>query len=73
MSVRRVMGIETEYGISQPGDPSANPMLMSGRVVTAYARSMGLRSGQTGWDYADEAPLQDARGFAMNRAFADPC
>ena len=72
MSVRRVMGIETEYGISQPGDPSANPMLMSGRVVTAYARSMGLRSGQTGWDYADEAPLQDARGFAMNRAFADP-
>ncbi|RYG76210.1 proteasome accessory factor PafA2 [Yimella sp. RIT 621] len=72
MSVRRVMGIETEYGISQPGDPSANPMLMSGRVVTAYARSVGLRSGQTGWDYADEAPLQDARGFAMDREFADP-
>ncbi|GAA3685165.1 proteasome accessory factor A [Yimella lutea] len=72
MSVRRVMGIETEYGISQPGDPSVNPMLMSGRVVTAYARSMGLRSGQTGWDYADEAPLQDARGFAMDREFADP-
>ena len=72
MSVRRVMGMETEYGISQPGDPSANPMLMSGRVVTAYARSMGLRSGQTGWDYADEAPLQDARGFAMDREFADP-
>ncbi|MBD2760348.1 proteasome accessory factor PafA2 [Yimella sp. cx-573] len=70
--MRRVMGIETEYGISQPGDPSANPMLMSGRVVTAYARSLGLRAAQGGWDYADEAPLQDARGWAMDREMADP-
>lgn len=72
MTVRRVMGIETEYGISQPGDPSANPMVLSGRVVTAYARELGLRAAQTGWDYADEAPLQDARGWAMDREFADP-
>ncbi|GAB3583592.1 depupylase/deamidase Dop [Calidifontibacter terrae] len=71
MTVRRVMGIETEYGILQPGDPAANPMLMSGRVVTAYARAQGLRSAQTGWDYSDEAPLQDARGWAIDRSMAD--
>jgi len=42
MTVRRVMGIETEYGICAPGDPHANPMVLSGTVVTAYARARGL-------------------------------
>ena len=41
MTVRRVMGIETEYGISVPGDPAANPMLLSGHVVNAYASRAG--------------------------------
>ena len=43
MSVRRVMGIETEYGISVPGAPSANPMVLSGDVVTTYAAARGIR------------------------------
>ncbi len=72
MTVRRVMGIETEYGISVPGDPTANPMIASGQVVNAYASSHGVRSGRAGWDYADEAPLRDARGFEMGRGAADP-
>jgi proteasome accessory factor A len=71
MSVRRVMGIETEYGISVPGDPSANPMILSGQVVNAYASMQGIRAAHASWDYADEAPLRDARGFEMNRALAD--
>src|SRR6478609_5787045 len=71
MSVRRVMGIETEYGISVPGDPTANPMLLSGYVVNAYASSRGTRSARASWDYEDEAPLRDARGFEMNRQLAD--
>ena len=41
------MGIETEYGVLQPGKPMANPMLMSSQVVTTYralaARSDGAR------------------------------
>ncbi|WP_448631818.1 hypothetical protein [Cellulomonas soli] len=37
MSVRRVMGIETEYGILQPGRPLANPMLLSSHVVAVHA------------------------------------
>ena len=72
MTVRRVMGIETEYGISVPGDPTANPMILSGHVVNAYASSHGVRSGRASWDYADEAPLRDARGFEMGRGAADP-
>ncbi len=65
------MGIETEYGISRPGEPDANPMLMSGQVVNAYAQPLGHRAGRARWDYEDEAPLRDARGFEMSRAMAD--
>ncbi|TWP36875.1 depupylase/deamidase Dop [Leekyejoonella antrihumi] len=72
MSVRRVMGIETEYGISVPGEPTANPMVLSGRVVTAYALQQGMRAARAGWDYEDEAPLRDARGFDLARGSADP-
>ncbi len=72
MTVRRVMGIETEYGVSMPGVPTANPMVLSGQVVTAYARSRGIRSTRATWDYATEAPLRDARGFDMGRDLAHP-
>ncbi|XAS75317.1 depupylase/deamidase Dop [Dermatophilaceae bacterium Sec6.4] len=72
MTVRRVMGIETEYGISVPGDPTANPMNLSGAVVTAYAGRYGIRPSRSNWDYEDEAPLRDARGFDIFRGAADP-
>ncbi|WP_274381633.1 depupylase/deamidase Dop [Segeticoccus rhizosphaerae] len=71
MTVRRVMGIETEYGISVPGDPTANPMLLSGQVVNAYATQQGMRAAQASWDYENEAPLRDARGFEMGRQMAE--
>ena len=72
MSVRRVMGIETEYGVSAPGDPSANAMLLSSQVVNAYAAPLGARAGRARWDYEDEAPLRDARGCELSREAADP-
>ena len=65
--MRRVMGIETEYGIAVPGDPHANPVMTSGDVVTAYARAHGLRAAHGAWDYSDEHPLIDARGFELPR------
>src|SRR3954468_11350305 len=67
MSARRVMGIETEYGVSAPGDATANAMLMSSQVVNAYAAPLGSRAGRARWDYEDEAPLRDARGWEISR------
>src|ERR671927_1205025 len=72
MSARRVTGIETEYGVSAPGDPAANAMLMSSQVVNAYAAPLGSRAGRARWDYEDEAPLRDARGWELSRESADP-
>ncbi len=67
------MGIETEYGVSSPGHPHANAMLMSSQVVTAYDRAANVsRKARTRWDYDVETPLRDARGFDMSRAEADP-
>ena len=72
MGVRRVMGIETEYGVSVPGEPDANPMVLSGRVVNAYAAPPGHRTGPARWDYEFESPLSDARGHQVPRHLAHP-
>ncbi len=70
MSVRRVMGTEVEYGISVPGQPSANPMVASSQVVNAYA-SATVKARRARWDFEEESPLRDARGFDMSRQVAD--
>ncbi len=71
MSVRRVMGTEVEYGISVVGQPTANPMVASSQVVNAYA-SATLKARRARWDFEEESPLRDARGFDMSRGAADP-
>src|SRR5919199_4609926 len=70
MSVRRVMGTETEFGISVAGQPQANPMVASSHVVNAYATST-LRARRARWDFEEENPLRDARGFDLAREVAD--
>ena len=72
MTVRRVMGIETEYGILQPGRPLANPMLLSSHVVAVHAAAREGARTKARWDYDDEDPLHDARGFHLQRASAHP-
>jgi proteasome accessory factor A len=71
MSVRRVMGTEVEYGISVVGQPLANPMVASSQVVNAYA-SATVKARRARWDFEEESPLRDARGFDMSRQLADP-
>ncbi|MFB9314714.1 depupylase/deamidase Dop [Nocardioides plantarum] len=71
MSVRRVMGTEVEYGISVVGQPMANPMVASSQVVNAYASST-VKARRARWDFEEESPLRDARGFDMSRQVADP-
>ena len=73
MSVHRVMGIETEYGIAVPGQPHVNAMATSSAVVTSYAGgAVGDRRSRIRWDFEEEHPLRDARGYDMTRAEADP-
>jgi len=71
MSVRRVMGIETEYGISVPGQPGANAMVTSSQVVNAYHSVTSAKARRTRWDFEEENPLRDARGFDLSREVAD--
>ena len=71
MSARRVVGIETEYGIAVPGNPAANSMLTSSQVVNAYAAATA-RARRARWDFEEESPLRDARGFELSREGADP-
>jgi proteasome accessory factor A len=65
MTVRRVMGTETEYGISVPGHSAANHMLASSQIVNAYlnATTGTNRDRSPRWDFEEESPLRDARGF----------
>ena len=70
MTVRRVMGTEVEYGISVQGQPHANPMVACSQVVNAYA-SATIKARRARWDFEEESPLRDARGFDLTREAAD--
>ncbi len=56
------MGIETEYGITVPNAPDFNPVLASSVLINSYAASASRR---VRWDYEEESPLRDARGFEV--------
>ena len=71
MTVRRVQGSEVEYGIAVTGQPHANPMVASTHVVNSYAAAHGL-TRRARWDFEEENPLRDARGFDLSRDAADP-
>ncbi|MCW2810301.1 MAG: Pup deamidase, partial [Friedmanniella sp.] len=76
----RVMGVETEYGISLLGAPTGrfgsaaeedlHPMQLSNHVVKAYGAAVAGQAA--GWDYETETPLRDVRGYEVSRATAHP-
>jgi proteasome accessory factor PafA2 len=59
MAIPKVIGTETEYGIAAVGQPDFNPVLSSSLLISSYAGSLR----KIRWDYEDESPLRDARGF----------
>jgi Pup amidohydrolase len=59
MAIPKVCGTETEYGIVAVGSPDFNPVLSSSLLISTYAGSLR----RIRWDYEDESPLRDARGF----------
>ena len=66
MAIAKVCGIETEYGIMVRGAES-NPVAASSVLINAYVSGVLRR---VGWDYEDEHPGNDARGFTYEDVFA---
>jgi Pup amidohydrolase len=66
MAIPKVCGIETEYGILvRNGDP--NPVLASSVLINSYVAATSRR---VGWDFEDERPGNDARGFSFDDGLA---
>jgi proteasome accessory factor A len=57
--VHKVLGTETEFGITIRNQPDFNPVLASSLVINSYA---GARA-RIQWSYDEETPGRDARGF----------
>lgn len=81
MTVTRVMGTETEYGIYRHNS-TEDPVWLSTEIVGAYAtisRANTPAQSLAGsplppvrWDYTGEDPLNDLRGTRLSRTAADP-
>lgn len=75
MSARRLIGMETEYGIHAPSNSRASHVSLSIELVNAYAAHITETGGAvagTEWDYQSESPLVDARGWVLPRSAAHP-
>lgn len=57
----RLFGIETEYGITREDLDTVDPVVESMELVRAHLTA----SFERRWDYADEDPHEDARGFRV--------
>ncbi len=67
MAVVKVCGTETEYGIQTIGMPDTNPIAASSMLVNAYVADVKRRAA---WDFDDESPGRDARGYARKGSAA---
>ena len=70
MTVKRVMGTETEYAVSLNTPDRYNPvqlLLRRGERRRGRPQQVPIR-----WDYRQEDPVNDARGTRLERAAARP-
>jgi proteasome accessory factor A len=65
VAIRKVFGLETEYGIDPRGMGEKNPIAASSVLINAYVNELQRK---VGWDFEDEHPGNDARGFAREGA-----
>jgi proteasome accessory factor PafA2 len=68
MASIKVVGLETEYGIVHRGVDDPNPITASSLLINAYlarCEATGRRPAtqRVSWDFEDESPALDARGF----------
>ena len=70
MAIPKVCGIETEYGIMVRGADN-NAITASSLLINAYlATHTRHRVSRIGWDFEDERPGNDARGFSLDDALS---
>ena len=62
MAIPTVMGTEIEFGIMVKNDPDFDPISSCVLIVNAYREDP---DGNILWDYDQENPLADARGFQV--------
>ena len=70
MAIAKVCGVETEYGIlvrGPVGDAGSNPVSASSLLINAY---LAASQRKVGWDFNDEHPGSDARGFSVDDLLA---
>jgi len=74
MAVAKTLGIETEYGIVHRGRADPNPITASSLVISAFLNQHGYRNEDRNnsvvWDFIDEHPDVDARGYRPMSAMA---
>ncbi len=63
MAIPKICGIETEYGVVLRGAPDPNPVLASSLLINGF-----VDQRRVGWDFDDEQPGRDARGYARDGA-----
>jgi len=71
MALPKVCGIETEYGIVVRG-AEGNPATASSQLINSYVAGIARdrSAGAVTWDFEDEHPATDARGFTLDDALA---
>jgi proteasome accessory factor A len=69
VALRKIIGVETEFGILLRGAPESNPIAASSVLINAYVSDLAVRAAhdgsaapKVGWDFEDEQPANDARG-----------
>jgi len=62
MSIPKIAGIEQEYAVASISGRDFNPIQMAYRIVNSFNRFATIL-----WDYRNETPFLDARGFSCDR------
>jgi Pup amidohydrolase len=76
VALRKIIGIETEFGIIVRGAGESNPIAASSVLINAYVHELARASSgrseapKVGWDFEDEHPDIDARGFTAEGSLA---
>jgi 3D-(3,5/4)-trihydroxycyclohexane-1,2-dione acylhydrolase (decyclizing) len=69
MTLPKILGSETEYGLVVQNAPEFDAIATSLLLVNSYNADQGL---QLLWDYDQEDPLRDVRGFELDDEYDVP-